>query len=109
MVAQDPAIEARDGDVDARRAEVGDQDVPGSAQKASWRGGRPPVLGAEIAFHHEPAIDELLDPSRDDRPAEAGAGDQLGARARPAEPDLVEDRDERVEHLVRQGNVRSRA
>ena len=32
-----------------------------------------------------------------------------GARARPPEPDLVEDHDERVEHLVGQGNVRSRA
>ena len=29
VVAQDPAIEARDGDVDARRAEVGDEDVAG--------------------------------------------------------------------------------
>ena len=45
VVTQDPAIEAGDGDVDARRPEIGDRTCPASAQKASWRGGRPPVLG----------------------------------------------------------------
>ena len=109
VVTEDPAIEARDGDVDARGAEVGDQDVAGvgaEGQLARWAaaGAR-----AEVALAHEPAVDELLDASRDDRPAQAGPRDELGARPRAAEPDLVEDRDERVEHLVGQRNVRPRA
>ena len=109
MVTQDPAIEAGDGDVDARRPEIGDQDVPRVGAEGQLARRAAARARAEVAFHHEPAIDQLLNASRDDRPPEARAGDQLGARARPAEADLVEDHDERVEHLVRQGNVRSRA
>ena len=46
VVAEDPAVERRHRDVDARRAEVGDQDVAGRRRgRSSWRGGRPPVLG----------------------------------------------------------------
>ena len=75
---------------------------PPSARNVSWRGGRPPVLGPDVALDDEPALDQLADALGDDRPAEAGPRDELGARARPPEPDLVEDDDERVERLVRQ-------
>ena len=64
---------------------------PPSARKVSWRGGRPPVLGPDVALDDEAALDELADPLGDDRPAEAGPVDELGARPRSAEPDLVED------------------
>ena len=55
---------------------------------------------ADVAFAQQPAIDQLLDPPRDDRPAEAGPFNELGAGSRPPEADLVEHRDQRVEDLV---------
>ena len=102
VVAEDPAVERRDRDVDARRPEVGDEDVP--AVGAERQLARRPAAGArpDVALGDEPALDQLADPLGDDRPPEPGPGDQLGARPRPAEADLVEDRDERVERLVGQ-------
>ena len=75
---------------------------PASARNASWRGGRPPVLGPTVAFRDQPAVDQLADAAGDDRPAEPGALDELGARPRAPEPDLVEDGHEVVEHFVGQ-------
>ena len=46
VVAEDPAVEVGEGDVDARGAEVGDQDVPGRRPgRRAGAAGRPPVLG----------------------------------------------------------------
>ena len=102
-MAEDPAVEGRDRDVDAGRAEVGDEHVPGVRAERQLAGR--PAAGArpDVALGHEPALDQLADPLGDDRPAQTGAGDELGARPRPPEPDLVEDDDERVERLVRAG------
>ena len=100
VVAEDPAIQARDGHVDAGRAEVGDQDVPGVRAEGElpWRSSA--GARADVTFAQQPAIDQLLDPSRDDRAAEAGPFHELGARSGPSEADLVEHRDESVEDLV---------
>ena len=108
VVAEDPPVEARDGHVDARRAEIRDQDVAGLGVERQLS--RRPSAGArtEVALDHEPAVHELADTLRDDRATEPGPGDELRARPRPAETDLVEHRDERVERLVRQRRVQVR-
>ena len=100
VMAQDPAVEARDGDVDARRAEVGDEHVAGVRGEGQLAGR--PAAGAwpGLALGDEPAVDQLADALGDDRPRQAGPDDELGARPRPAEPDLIEDRDQRVERLL---------
>ena len=103
MVAEDPAVERGHRDVDARRAEVGDEDVAGlgAERQLAWR----PAAGArpDLALDDQAAVDELADPLGDDRPTEPGPRDQLGARPRAAEPDLVEHDDQRVERLVGHG------
>ena len=100
VVAEDPPVEGRHRDVDARGAEVGDQDVPGIAPGSELPRRAAAGARADIALRDEAALDQLADPLGDDRPSESGPGDQLRARARSAEPDLVEDRDEGVEGLV---------
>ena len=63
---------------------------------------RRPTAGArpDLTLGDETAIEQVLHASGDDRPAEAGPRDELGARPRAPEADLVEDRDEVVEDLV---------
>jgi hypothetical protein len=103
VVTEDPAVERRHRHVDARRAEVGDEDVAARARNVSCRGGRPPVLGRpDVALGHQAALDELADALGHDRPTQTGPRHELGTRARPPEPDLVEDDNERVKRLVRQ-------
>ncbi len=106
VVGEDPPVERGQRDVDAGRAEVRDQDVPGVGPEG--QAARRPAAGArpDVALGDEPAVHELADPLRDDRPAEPGPRDQLGPRARPAEPDLVEDRDERVERFIGERRMR---
>ena len=91
MVAEDPAVEGRQRDVDARRAEVGDEDVAGVGAERQLA--RRPAAGARagVALDDEAALDQLADALGDDRPAQARPLDQLGARPRAAEADLVED------------------
>ncbi len=102
VVAEDPAVEGGHRDVDARGAEVGDEDV--AAVGAEGQLARRATAGAraDVALADEAALDELADALGHDRPAEAGPLDELGARPRPPEADLVEDGDERVEGLVGQ-------
>ena len=109
VVAQDPAVEARDGDVDARGAEVRDEDV--ARLGAERQLARRPTARArpDLALRHQAAVDQLADALGDDGPTEAGPGDELGPRPRATEPDLVEDRDQRVERLVREWRVRPAA
>ena len=109
VVAEDPAVERRHRDVDARRAEVGDEDVAGVGPERQLA--RRPAAGArpDVALDDQAALDQLADALGDDRPAEPGPLDELGARSRPPEADLVEDDDERVERLVGQRPRRGRA
>ena len=81
-------------DVDAGRAQVGDQQVAGVAAKGQLA--RRPAAGAvaEPGVAHQAEVDQLAHALRDDRAAEARSRDELGARARPAQPDLVENGDE---------------
>ena len=86
--------------------EVRDQDVAGvgaerQAARRAAAGARP-----DIALGDEPAVHELADPLRDDGPSQPGPRDQLGARARPPEADLVEDGDQRIERFVGERGVR---
>ena len=66
-------------------------DVAGRPAAGAWTG---------LALGDEPAVDQLADALGDDRPRQPGPDDELGARPRPAEPDLIEDRDQRVERLL---------
>src|SRR6516164_11141586 len=99
-MAEDPAVEARDRDVDAARAEIRDEHVAGVrperqlARRATARA-RP-----YVALLEQAAIDQLADPSPDDRAAEPRPGDQLGAGARPPEAHLVQHDDEGVQGFV---------
>ena len=78
VVAEDPAVEGRQRDVDARRAEVGDEDVAGIRPERELA--RRPAAGArpDVALDDESAVDQLADPLGDDRPAETGPLDELG-------------------------------
>ncbi len=103
VVAEDPPVEVRERDVDARGAEVGDEDVAGvgaERELARW-----PAAGArpDLAFDDQAALEQLADALGDDRPAETGPRDQLGAGSGPPEADLVEHHDERIERLVGHG------
>ena len=102
VMAEDPPVEARDRDVDARRAEVRDEHVAGV--RAERQLARRPAAraGSDLALGDQPAIDQLADALRDDGPPEARPRDQFGPRSRATEPDLVEDHDQGVEGLVRE-------
>ena len=106
VMSEDPAVEGRDRDVDARRPEVGDQDV--AAVGVEGQLARRPPAGArpDVALADQPAFDQLADPLGDDRPAEPGPGDQLGARPRSPEADLVEDQ-RRARRATRRGAART--
>ena len=72
VVTEDPAVERRHRDVDARRAEVGDEDVAavgpeGQLARRAAAGARP-----DVALGDEAALDQLADPLGDDRPTETG-------------------------------------
>ena len=71
-----------DRDVDARRAEVGDEDVAGVGPERQLA--RRPAAGArpDVALDDEPALDQLADALGDDGPPQPVRVDQLGARAR---------------------------
>ncbi len=99
-MAEDPAVERGDRDVDARRAEVGDQHVPGV--RAERELARRPSAGARpgVALDDQAAIEELGDPLRDDAAREARVRDEVAAGLRVPETDLVEDRHERVQRLL---------
>ena len=107
-MAEDPPVERHDRHVDARRAEVRDQDVPGPGLERQLA--RRPAAGRRprVALDHEPPLDQLPHPLGDDGPPEPGPLDQLRARLRSPETDLVEDEDERVQRLVgeRAGHAR---
>src|SRR6185436_11733660 len=67
VMAEDPAVEARDGHVDAGRAEVRHQDVPGVRPERELAGRPAARARTDVAFREEPAIDQLADPAGDDR------------------------------------------
>ena len=74
---------------------------PASARNVSWRGGRPPVLGPNLTSTTRPS--SISSPTRWAttprlRPVRATSSERERDRAKP---DLVEDRDERVERLAR--------
>jgi hypothetical protein len=100
VVAEDPAIEGRQRDIDACRPEVGDEDMAGVATEREMARRPSACARAGIAFADESTIDHLADAAGNDRPTEPGVLDELSPRPRPTEPDLVEDDDERVEDLV---------
>ena len=92
VVPEDPAVEARDGDVDAGRAEVGDEDVAGIRAEGQLAGGRPPVLGPVSPSATSPrSISSLTRWATIARPRPVRSTSSE-REPRPAEPDLVEDR-----------------
>jgi hypothetical protein len=102
VVAEDPPVEAGQGNVDAGRAQVGDKDVAGigpEPQLTRWPSAR---ARPDVALGYEAAVDELADPPNDDGSPEPRPLDEVGSGSGPAESDLVEDQHERVERLVRE-------
>ena len=107
-MAEDPAVEIGDRDVDAGCAEVGDEHVAGV--RAERHLARRAAAGArpDLVVDDQAELDQLGDALGDDASAQTGASNQLGARARPCLPDLVKDRDERVERLAPDRRIASR-
>ena len=99
-MTQDAAVEVGDGDVDAGRAEVGDEYVTGVGAEAHlpWRAAA--CARTQLVVDDQAQLDELGNALGDDAAAQAGAGDELGPRPRSRLADLVEDRHERVERLA---------
>ena len=79
VMAQDPPVKARDGHVDACRAEVGDEDVTGVRGEGQLAGRPAARARPGLALGDQPAIDQLADALGDDRPRQAGTDDELGA------------------------------
>ena len=102
MVTEDPSIEGRQGDVNTRGAQVRDEDM--TCVRPEGQLARRPSARArpDVALRDQPTVDKLADPPDDDRPAETRPVDELRAGSGSAEADLVEDKDQRVERLVRQ-------
>ena len=105
MVAEDPPVEARHRDVDARGAEVRDEDVAGVGAERQLARRTAARARSDLAFGDQAAIEQLADALRDDGPPEPRPRDQLRPRSRATEPDLVEDHDQGVEGLVREWRV----
>ena len=103
VMAEDPAVECRDRDVDAGGAEVGDEDVPGIGAEGQLA--RRPAAGAgpDIALGDEATLEQLADALGDDRPAQPGPGDELRS-ASASRPRRISSRTlhEGVERLVRE-------
>ena len=77
VVTEDPAVERRHRDVDARRAEVGHEDVAGVGPERQLPRRAAAGAGPDVAFGDQPALDQLADPLGDDRPAQPVRVDEL--------------------------------
>ena len=99
-MAEDAAVEVGDRDVDARGTQVRDEDVAGVGAKGHLARWSAAGTRTDLVVDDEPQLDELGHTLGDDAPAQARAPHELGARSRPRLPDLVEDRDERIERLA---------
>ena len=82
VMTEDPAVEGGDRDVDAGRAEVGDEDVPGVGPEGELARRAAAGARAQVALVDEPAVDQLADPSRDD-----GATETRPVTSSEREPD----------------------
>ena len=102
VMAEDPAVEGGERDVDAGRTEVGDEQVAGRGPECELARRTAARAWPDRALRHQPAVDQFADAAGDDRPPEPGALDELGTRPRAPEPDLVQDGHEIVEHFVGQ-------
>ena len=94
-VREDLPGKVGDGDVDARRAEVGDEQMPGVGAEADGPRRAAPGRRADAALGDEPVVGERGQPLADQRPAEPGRLDELaractcrgGARSRGSRQD----------------------
>ena len=77
-MAEDSAVEGSDGNIRARRAEIGHQEVPGFASKRQLTRRTSSRRWAEVALCHQTAFDEFGDSTSHDRAAQAGALDEVG-------------------------------
>src|SRR5204862_5265209 len=102
MMAEDPAVEGRQGDIHAGRPQIRDEQMAGIRSECELTGWTTTGRRAWVALEHQGPLDELAHSLRDDRPPEPGPLDELRARPGPPEPDLVEDMDERIECFVGQ-------
>ena len=108
-VCEDRARQVDHRDVDARRAEVGDEEVPGRRAEAHGARRPPTRRRADLSALEEAARDELADPLDDDGAAQARGGRELRARRGTVCADVVEDRREPGNPLGRGGGRLRRA
>ncbi len=102
VMTEDPSVQAGQRDVDARRPEVGNEDVTGVGAKPQLPRGPAARARPDVTLRDEAAIEKLANSPDHDGTAEPGPGDQLRAGPRPAESDLVQDEHQRIQGLVRQ-------
>jgi len=94
VMAQDPSIEGRDRDIDARRAQVRDEDMSGVSPERELSRRPPPGAWTRVAFADQSPIHQLGNAAGNDRPAKAGSLDELRTRSRSSKANLIEDHDE---------------
>ena len=78
-VAEDPAVEVRDGHVDAGRPEIGDQQMAGIGAKAHPPRRAAARARAGLGLDDEAELHQLVDALGDDAPRQARTCDELGA------------------------------
>jgi hypothetical protein len=99
-MGEDRRGEIRDGDVDARRAEVGHEDA--ACVRAEPHHARCATAARlpEVAFLEQPVLDELAHALRRDGAAQAGAFDDQRPGRRAVASRVVEHRDEVEKPIV---------
>ena len=89
-VDEDLAREIGERDVHARRAEVGDEQIPGVGAEAEQPGRPASRRRAEPVLGQEAVVEERVDALRDDRPAETRRLDEASAGRLTVDADVVE-------------------
>ena len=107
-VHDDLAGEVGDGDVDARGAQVGDEQMAGVRPEAEEPGRPPAGRRPELALGEEPVLDELGDSLGHDCASQARRVHQPRPGRGAVRADEVEHRDEAVEALLSRAGHRSR-
>ncbi len=79
VMPEDPPVEGRDRDVDARGAQVGDQQMAAIGSEGQLARRAAARTRTNVALGQQSARDQVADPLRDDRPAEPRAGHEFRA------------------------------
>ena len=108
MVGEHPAIERGRRDIDAGGTKVGHQDVARVAPERELARRTAPGARPDLTLHDQSPVEQLAHTLRHDPASEARVVHQLGARPGAAQPDVIEDGDQRVERIVGHGHPATR-